>query len=163
TEVLTLTAGTYRYDDDKPAPTVTARAQPQTFQRVPAAQTLASASKEAYALTNQATAVSLALGSSGAKRLTRALVPRPGAPRTQPRMFVTIQGISAKKAEVPVHYFVYLKAKEQKAEESGVYIGTIQFFGRTEHLQADEHAHGDSGASFDQKFEVTSALKKLSK
>jgi tyrosinase len=164
-EVLTMTAAAVRYDDEREAMALV-RAAPQLAQRISPPVTVASASKEAYALTNEPLAVPLALGAPGARKLTATLQTagkRQTAAR-KPRIFLVIQGISARAAAVPVHYNVYLRAKDRKADETGEYIGNINFFGRAEPAeQGHVHGHTSGGLTFDRKFEITDALAKLSK
>jgi tyrosinase len=161
-DVLQMTAGASRYDDD-PAPLLAAReARPQQpAQRISVPSTLASASKESFPLTNQPTAVPLALGANNAARVSRMMQPAARQAAAPPRVFVVIQGITGNSADVPVHYGVYLKTKGQNAAEEGQYIGTINFFGKAEHgAGASGHEHTDR-FTFDEKFEVTKALAKL--
>lgn len=159
-EVLKMTAQASRYDDDKeerkpaPAQAILVRGPASTV-------TLASASKEVFELTNKPAEVRLALGTSGAKRLGRLLAVPPGREPASPRakVFVIVEGLSVPTTDPAVHYYVYLKSAGQKADEPGEYIGTVHFFGRVEHGEHD--AHGPV-AKFDQKFDATSALDKLS-
>ncbi len=163
-DVLAMTKEV-RYDDDQPAAAPVVRSAPPAIQRVVPPETLASASKESFPLSNQPLSVPLGLGATGSRKLTRVLK---GAERRvegagSARVFAIVQGISVKATDVPVHYSVYLKTKDQKPEEKGEYVGTINFFGKTEHLQGQGHGHEAGSANFDRKFEITSALAKLGK
>jgi hypothetical protein len=163
-EVLKMAAEAYKYDDDKEK-TVAPPVRAETIIRVPPPRTIASLSKETFELSNKPVEIKLSLGSTGSKRLTRTMAAiakvQPG--RRAPRTFVVIQGLSIKASEVPVHYYIYVKAKNDKPEEQGEYIGTIHFFGRIEHgTHGAEHDHEATPLTYDEKFDATKALHKLS-